>query len=179
MRHAGPNSRLYRSNVTGRAIPLGAQSVIFLPHLAGERSPYLDYLDPDARRAWINLSLASTQVDLIWAVLEGVALSLREALDVVNAIAPIQQLTVTGGGARSPIWVNVLNAKLVMLQTEEGTAYGAALLAMVGIGAYASLKDVFQLVLPERAIVHPQHQPAYDTNLEHYRKIYQALVSYR
>ncbi len=84
---------------------VGAHGVLFLPHLAGERSPHLD---PDARGAFVNLSLAHTQADLIRAVLEGVAFSLREALDVISEIAPVHQLLATGGGARSRIWLQIL-----------------------------------------------------------------------
>lgn len=78
----------------------GARGVLFLPHLAGERSPYLD---PDTRGAWVNLSLAHTQGDLIRAVLEGVAFSLRAALEVIQEISPVDQLLATGGGVRSPL----------------------------------------------------------------------------
>jgi xylulokinase len=158
----------------------GANGVLFLPHLSGERSPYLD---PDARGAWANLSLAHTQADLVRAVLEGVALGLREALEIVNAITPVHQLTVTGGGGRSPVWVrilaDVLGTELVMPQTEEGAAYGAALLAMVGVGAYANLESVFKLIPDSSARVQPQRNSVYNAALEQHRALYKALRAVR
>jgi hypothetical protein len=81
------------------ASPPGCRDVLFLPHLSGERSPHLD---PDTRGAWVNLSLAHTQADLIRAVLEGVAFSLRAVLEVIRELTPAHQLLATGGGARSP-----------------------------------------------------------------------------
>ncbi|MBD1998832.1 xylulokinase [Leptolyngbya sp. FACHB-541] len=160
--------------------PPGANGVLFLPHLSGERSPYLD---PDARGAWANLSLAHTQADLVRAVLEGVALGLREALEIVNAIATVHQLTVTGGGGRSPVWVkilaDVLGTELVMPQTEEGAAYGAALLAMVGAGAYADLESVFKLIPGSSARVQPEQNSVYDTALKQHRSLYKALKAIR
>jgi len=156
--------------------PPGANGVLFLPHLSGERSPYLD---PDARGAWVNLSLAHTQADLVRAVLEGVALGLRKALEIVNALTPVHQLTVTGGGGRSPVWVkilaDVLGTELVMPQTEEGAAYGAALLAMVGVGAFADLEDVFKLISASSAEIQPQQNLTYESALEHHRALYKAL----
>lgn len=158
----------------------GANGVLFLPHLSGERSPYLD---PDARGAWANLSLAHTQADLVRAVLEGVALGLREALEIVNAITPVRQLTVTGGGGRSPVWVkilaDVLGTELVMPQTAEGAAYGAALLAMVGVGAYANLESVFKLIPASSARIQPQQNSVYEVALERHRALYKALKAVR
>ena len=91
----------------------GARGVLFLPHLAGERSPYLD---PDSREAWVNLSLAHTQADLVRAVLEGVAFSLRTALEIINDITPVLQLLATGGGARSNTWLQIL-ADVLLFRT--------------------------------------------------------------
>jgi xylulokinase len=160
--------------------PPGANGVLFLPHLSGERSPYLD---PDARGAWANLSLAHTQADLVRAVLEGVALGLREALEIVNAITSVHQLTVTGGGGRSPVWVkilaDVLGTELVMPQTEEGAAYGAALLAMVGVGAYTDLESVFKLIPGGSARIQPHQNSMYEVALEHHRALYKALKAIR
>jgi xylulokinase len=160
--------------------PPGAQGVLFLPHLAGERSPYLD---PDTRGAWVNLSLAHTQADITRAVLEGVAFSLRAALDIVNEIAPVNQLLATGGGARSPIWLqilaNILETELIAPQAEEGAAYGAAILAMVGVGAYPNLAAALESLPQGGEVVQAQANPVYESAFERYKVLYEALKAVR
>lgn len=160
--------------------PPGAQGVLFLPHLAGERSPYLD---PDTRGAWVNLSLAHTQADITRAVLEGVAFSLRTALDVINEIAPVHQLLATGGGARSPIWLqilaDILETELIAPQAEEGAAYGAAILAMVGVGAYPNLAAALESLPQGGEVVQPQTKPVYESAFERYKVLYEALKAVR
>jgi xylulokinase len=169
--------------------PPGSHGVLFMPHLAGERSPYLD---PEARGAWVNLSLGHTQADLIRAVLEGVALSLRAALEVINAIprgdaattlVPVEQLLATGGGARSPVWLqilaDVLETELIAPQAEEGAAYGAALLAMVGVGAYPSLTTALEIVPQEQRAVQPQAKVVYKEAFQRYPLLYEALKAIR
>ncbi|MFQ4137979.1 xylulokinase [Nodosilinea sp. PGN35] len=154
----------------------GARGVLFLPHLAGERSPYLD---PDTRGAWVNLSLAHTQGDLIRAVLEGVAFSLRATLEVIQEIAPVNQLLATGGGVRSPLWfhllADVLGTELVAPKAEEGAAYGAAILAMVGVGVYPSLAVAFEMLPEAIEAVQPQQHAAYEAAFERYTPLYESL----
>ncbi|MEH2128425.1 xylulokinase [Nostoc sp.] len=158
----------------------GARGVLFLPHLAGERSPYLD---PDTRGAFVNLSLAHTQADIIRAVLEGVAFSLREALEVISAIAPLDQLLATGGGARSHIWLqilaDVLQTKLVAPKAEEGAAYGAAILAMVGIGVYPNLAAALKILSQDTNVVQPQPNPLYEAGFKRYKLLYDTLKAVR
>jgi xylulokinase len=158
----------------------GARGVLFLPHLAGERSPYLD---PDTRGAWVNLSLAHTQADLTRAVLEGVAFSLRQALDVIHGMTPVQQLLATGGGARSSLWLkilaDILAMELIAPKAEEGAAYGAAILAMVGVGAYPTLEAAFQILPQGSNIVQPETNPAYEAAFERYQLLYEALKPVR
>lgn len=162
------------------ASQVGARNVLFLPHLSGERSPYLD---PDTRGAWVNLSLAHTQADLIRAVLEGVAFSLRQALEIIQAIAPIQQLLATGGGARSSIWLqilaDVLHTELIAPKAEEGAAYGAALLAMVGVGAYPNLETVFEKLPQASTLIPPQANPVYEAAFQRYQLLYEAVKAVR
>ncbi len=113
----------------------GANGVTFKPYLAGERTPHLD---PDLRGSWTGLSLATTQADLVRSVLEGVAFSLRDALDVITPLAPLTQAFTTGGGARSDMWLqltaDVLALPLIRPSQSQGPAYGAALLALQGVG---------------------------------------------
>lgn len=156
--------------------PAGARGVLFLPHLSGERSPHLD---PDTRGAWVNLSLAHTRADLTRAVLEGVALGLRQALEVIHTITPVHQLLATGGGARSSLWLqilaDVLHLELIAPKAEEGAAYGAAILAMVGVGAYANLEAALQLLPQGGTAVQPQLHSEYEAAFERYQRLYEAL----
>ena len=164
--------------------PAGANGVLFLPHLAGERSPYLD---PDARGAWVNLALATQPADLLRAVLEGVAFSLRAAADVVRTIAPIEACLTTGGGARSRLWLqifaDVLGMKLLRPPAEEGAAYGAALLAGVGAGCFTNLEAAFALLPASGEIIQPQTvqsqttqpQAEYEDGFDRFKRLYGAL----
>jgi xylulokinase len=160
--------------------PPGARGVLFLPHLAGERTPYLD---SEARGAWVNLALAHDQSDLIRAVLEGVAFSLRAAQEVVTAIVPIHTLLATGGGARSPLWLqilaDVLSVELVSPQAEEGAAYGAALLAAVGVGMYADLATAIATLPPTKTSVLPNVNPVYEQQFDRFKALYRALRNVR
>lgn len=160
--------------------PLGARGVLFLPHLAGERSPYLD---PDTRGAWVNLSLSHTQADMVRAVLEGVAFSLRAALDVMSEIAPVQQLLATGGGARSQTWLqilaDVLQTELIAPPAAEGAAYGAAILAMVGVGVYPDLEAALKILPPVSNAVQPQSSAVYESPFEQFQRLYEALKAVR
>jgi xylulokinase len=158
----------------------GARGVLFLPHLVGERSPHLD---PETRGAWVNLALAHSQADLIRAVLEGVAFSLREALDVIHEITPMKQLLATGGGARSSVWLkilaDVLQTELIAPKAEEGAAYGAAILAMVGVGVYSNLEAAFQILPQAEDIVQPQSNLIYESAFQKYKQLYEALKAVR
>jgi xylulokinase len=158
-----------------RSLP-GSRGILFLPHLSGERSPHLD---PDTRGAWVNLSLAHTQPDIIRAVLEGVAFSLRAALEVISAIAPVHQLLATGGGARSNIWLrilaDILQTELIAPKAEEGAAYGAAILAMVGVGAYSNLEAAFKILPQDASVVQPEANPVYEAGFKRYKLLYEAL----
>ncbi|MEE4195220.1 MAG: xylulokinase [Anaerolineae bacterium] len=125
-------------------IPLGAEGLYFLPYLTGERTPYPD---PLARGAFIGLTLRHTIPHMTRAVLEGVAFGLRDSFELMKktGLTDIHQVRVSGGGAKSPIWrqilANVLNVELVTVNTSEGGAFGAALCAGVGAGIW---KDIDQ-----------------------------------
>ena len=119
----------------------GAEGLYFLPHLAGERTPHMD---PDARGAWIGLTLAHRRAHLVRAVLEGVGFALKDSLVPMQrlGVSP-ETLLAVGGGARSALWRQILAAtlgvRLQRLAVEEGPALGAALLAMVGAGVHADV----------------------------------------
>lgn len=167
------------TDMANRSLP-GASGVLFLPHLSGERSPYLD---PDARGAWVNLSLAHTQADLIRAVLEGVAFSLRAALEVISEITPVHQLLATGGGTQSSVWLqilaDILPTQLIAPKTAAGAAYGAAILAMVGVGVYPNLEAAFKVLPQGSNTVQTQANPVYEAAFKQYKVLYTALKAVR
>ncbi|PPS46154.1 xylulokinase [Chroococcidiopsis sp. TS-821] len=154
----------------------GSGGVIFLPHLAGERSPFLD---SEARGAWLNLSLAHSKAEMTRAVLEGVAYSLRAAFDVMQEITPIRELVATGGGSRSPLWLqiitDVLGINLAKPILAEGAAYGAALLALVGCDVYPDLEALFQILPAIEEYTQPASHSAYAEGFHRFSAIYAAL----
>jgi xylulokinase len=122
----------------------GSEGLLFLPYLTGERTPHPD---PLARGAFVGLTVRHSQAYLTRALLEGVAFGLRDSFELMQAagLAGIQQVRVSGGGARSPLWrqilADVLDAELVTVNTTEGAAYGAALLAAVGAGIFSDVES--------------------------------------
>ena len=129
--------------VPAARIAPGSEGLLFLPYLTGERTPHPD---PLARGAFVGLTVRHTLPHLTRALLEGVAFGLRDSFELMRAagLADISQVRVTGGGARSPLWrqilADVLETELVTVNTTEGAAYGAALLAATGSGAFPSVE---------------------------------------
>jgi xylulokinase len=116
-------------------VPAGCDGLIFLPYLTGERTPHPD---PLARGAFIGLTVRHTLPHLTRAVLEGVSFGLRDSFELMKeaGLSVVNQVRVTGGGARSPLWMqilaDVLGVELVTVSSKEGAAYGAAVLAAAG-----------------------------------------------
>jgi xylulokinase len=130
-------------------VPPGCEGLLFLPYLSGERTPYPD---PDARGVFFGLSLRHQKPHLTRAVMEGVTYGLRDSLELIRALGlAIEQVRVSGGGARSPLWrqilADVFNTEIVTVNATEGAAYGAALLAGVGAGIYASVSKACDAVI--------------------------------
>jgi xylulokinase len=139
------------------ALP-GSQGLFWLPYLMGERTPHLD---PTARGGWIGLTAAHTRADLIRSLLEGVSYSQKDCLDVIErmGVQP-KSVRLSGGGAQSPFWqqmlADVFGKPVSILENQEGSAYGAALLALVGTGEYASVRDVCKIAIREMRTFDPQ-----------------------
>ena len=123
-------------------VPAGSDGLLFLPYLCGERTPHPD---PLARGAWIGLTNRHTRGHLTRAVLEGVAFGLKDifALMLEVGMRDVHQVRVSGGGAKSMLWrqilSDVLDSELVTVNTTEGAAYGAALLAGVAAGVWSDV----------------------------------------
>ena len=156
--------------------PPGSQGLFWLPYLMGERTPHLDAL---ARGGWIGLTAKHTRADLIRAVIEGVSYSQKDCLVIIEELgAEANSVRASGGGATSPFWrqtlADILAKPVVTLASQEGSAYGAALLAMAGTGAYASVPEVCGAVIREVAKVEPQEN-GYESRYQTYRDLYPAL----
>jgi xylulokinase len=163
----------------GRA-PAGSDGLLFLPYLTGERTPYPD---PLARGAWIGLTARHTRAHLIRATLEGVAFGLRDMLALMRAsgLAVPDRARVSGGGARSALWreivASVLQIELETPQTTEGAAYGAALLAGVGVGAWRDVTSATSgLAIRETTRPIAVDASRYDTLYAHYSSLYATLA---
>jgi xylulokinase len=157
----------------------GSQGLFWLPYLMGERTPHLD---STARGGWIGLTARHTRADLIRSLIEGVSYSQKDCLDIVGELGvPIRSIRVSGGGARSPFWrrllANVFGKPVVTLETQEGSAYGAALLAMVGTGEFKSVPEVCRAAIREVETVDPDPDQAREYAERHgvYRSLYPAL----
>lgn len=158
---------------------LGENQVFYLPYLMGERSPHND---PDARAAFIGMSMDTTREDMTLAVLEGVAFGLRDSLEVARSIGVDPDRTkICGGGAKSPLWrkiiANVMNMKVDIIESEEGPGYGAAILAAVGCSVFPSVEEAAKQLVKVVATEEPDPELAakYEERYQKFRKFYPAL----
>jgi xylulokinase len=173
--------RSFEDLVEGAAeIEPGSDGLFFLPYLTGERTPYPD---PRARGAFVGLTVRHDLRHLTRAVLEGVAYGLADGLDLMvgAGLEPPSEIRASGGGTRSVLWrqilADVLGAELVTVDTEEGAAYGAALLAAVGTGWFRSVEDACAQVVDVRPAATPSAETAaYRHRHAGYRALYPALA---
>lgn len=156
--------------------PPGSEGLLFLPYLAGERTPHPD---PLARGAWFGLNVRHGRAHLTRALLEGVAFGLKDNFDLMRSLLPgeIREVRVSGGGAQSDLWLqiiaDVLNAELTPAKVTEGAAYGAALLAGVAAGLWPSVEDASRSVFVAGKPVVPN--PAAAERYEPYYRLYREL----
>ena len=159
-------------------MPRGADGVTFLPYLQGERTPHRD---ASMRGAFLGLSLAHTRAHLTRAVLEGVCFALRDSLSILQSLGlSPAHLLLTGGGAKS-VFVRRLQAEVYgvpvcTVNREEGPAYGAALLAAVGTGAFPDLGAATKATLARSPLEHPDARAVqeYEQPYARYRASYKA-----
>ena len=158
--------------------PPGANGVLFLPYLLGERSPRWDH---DARGAFIGMSASTTKGDLVRAVLEGVGCNLRAILDILRTQRPIGELTMIGGGAQGGVWLRILadifGVPLALPRyREEATSLGAAVAGGVGIGLYADYSAAPRMnPVQERIQPDPANAAAYAGLQALFEEAYAAL----
>ena len=123
--------------------PAGSEGLFFLPYLTGERTPHAD---PHARGAWVGLSLRHGRPHLVRSVLEGATFAMRDCLEIIREMQiPVEQIRLSGGGGRSQFWrqlqADIYGQNVVTINAEEGPAYGVALLAAAGTGAYRDVVE--------------------------------------
>lgn len=161
----------------------GSDGLLFLPYLTGERTPHPD---PEARGAFVGLTVRHTRAHLARAVMEGVAFGLRDSLEIIREGSEIREIRVAGGGAASPVWLQILadvfGAEVRTVDVPESAAYGVALLAAVGVGAYPTVGEAVTATIQTGDRYRPataasRYEQAYDL----YRNLYPALrdISHR
>lgn len=159
--------------------PVGANRLIYLPYLMGERTPHLD---PDCRGVFFGLSAMHRKNDLIRAVMEGVSYSLKDSLDILDGMGvKPQSMLLTGGGAKSSFWRQILsdvfNCPVQTIKSAEGPALGVAILAGVGAGLYPSVEEACERLVQPASVFSPDPVIAalYDKYHRLFRKLYPAL----
>ncbi|WP_317855893.1 xylulokinase [Chakrabartyella piscis] len=169
----------YMTSLAEKA-PVGSEGLCFLPYLNGEGTPHVD---PDARGVFFGLSYRSGLGEMCRAVMEGVTFSLRDTVEIMRESVGLEitEIRAMGGGAKSALWrqiqADIYNAKVVTMNMEEGPAAGAAMMAAVGAGRFASLEEASEAILKIETVTEPipENVAMYDEYYKTYRQVYQSL----
>lgn len=163
----------------GAVAKLGENNVFFLPYLMGERTPHNN---PNARGTFIGMTMDTTRADMTQAMLEGVAFALRDSFEIVKSLGvSLDRIRINGGGAKSPLWckiiADVLNVKVDKINSSEGPAFGAAILAAVGCGKYTSVEEACNTLVKvvKTTEQDPKEVELYNKKYEIFRQIYPSL----
>jgi xylulokinase len=161
--------------------PPASDGLLWAPYLFGERTPHLD---PEARAAFVGITASTTRAHFVRAVLEGVAFSLKDTFTLFAELGiPVESIRLGGGGARAPLWrqiqADVYGHPVELLEAEEGGAFGAALLAGTGVGAWPSVEAACDATIRAAKTVTPKHADVMAEAYTHYRKLYPALCAIR
>ncbi len=158
---------------------LGDNQVFFLPYLMGERTPHNN---PNARGTFVGMTMDTTRADMTEAVLEGVTFALRDALEIARSFGvKIERVRLNGGGAKSPLWcrivANIMNVKVDKINSAEGPGFGAAILAAVGCGRFASVEEAAAKLIKVVSTTEQEQElvEKYEKKYQVFRKIYPAL----
>ena len=159
------------------SIPAGSEGLLWAPYLFGERTPHLD---PLARAAFVGLTASHTRAHCVRAVLEGVAFSLKDTFTLFAELGiPVTRIRLGGGGARSPLWqqiqADIYGQPVELLAAEEGGAYGAALLAAVGVKAWPTVEAACAATIQVAGEVAPRNAKEMASGYESFRRLYPAL----
>jgi len=155
-------------------VAVGCKGLIYLPYLMGERTPYSD---PDAKGAFIGLNITHKRGDMTRSILEGVCFGLRDSLEILKSMGvEVREVRVSGGGSKSVLWkqilANVFNLKVCSINSKEGPAYGAAILAAVGCGLYTNVDEACSSLINITDIIEP-----IEKDVEKYNEIYKVYAS--
>ena len=160
-------------------LPPGSEGLFFLPYLAGERTPHAD---PMARGCFVGLTLAHTRGHLARSIMEGVAYALRDSLTIIRELGvPVHQIRASGGGSKNRLWrqiqADVFGHDVVTLAAEEGPAFGVALLAAVGSGAYTNIEQACAetIRITGSTACNPRAARFYDQGFPVYQQLYRSL----
>jgi xylulokinase len=173
--------RYERATSAAAAIPSGSGGLVFLPYLNGERTPHAN---PNARGAFVGMNLTHTRAAMTRSVMEGVTFALRDSLEIIEGLGvPVKQIRASGGGSRNPLWrqiqADVFGKKITTLEVEQGPAFGVALLAAVGDGAYpnieAACKATIRVAAETKTIA--KHVKAYNQLFPIYQDLYRQLAT--
>jgi xylulokinase len=182
MRGVNPKFSYRNMDALAAKAPAGADGLIFLPYLTGERTPHND---PDARGVFAGLTLAHDISHMARAALEGVAFGIRDSADLMRELGvPIRRIYVSGGGAQSDLWCAIIASALARpvkrLEVDQGPAMGAALLAGVGAGVWKDVAQATKNTLRVRDEIRhvKQWTKAYIDSYKRYRALYPALKDY-
>ena len=164
------------NNAAG-TVPAGAEGLVFLPYLTGERTPHPD---PLARGAFVGLTVRHRLGHMARAVMEGVAFGLRDSVELMAAEMELGEVRVSGGGASSDLWLriiaDVIGLPVRVVGTAESAAHGAAMLAAVGVGAFDSVGEACETAVEVGETTEPgQDAAVYDEVYRVYRDLYPAL----
>lgn len=169
----------YLMDKQAETVPVGANRLLYLPYLMGERTPHLD---PNARGVFFGLSAMHTKKEMLRAVMEGVSYSLRDCVEVFREMKiNVSDMMACGGGGSSPLWRSMLadlyNCPVKTASSKEGPALGVALLALTGAGIYSSVPEACKAVCKVDKTQAPNEAnvPEYEKFYQLYREIYPAL----
>ncbi len=173
-------------NAEAALAPAGCEGLLFAPYLAGERTPHAD---PHARACFVGLTASHERGHMARAIMEGVAMSLRDSLEIIKSLnVPVKEMRLSGGGAKSQLWkqifADVMDQAACTINAEQGPAYGVALLAAVGCGHFKSIEEACKATIevisktpPKKAAVknynrlYPIYQSLYGTLRETFQRI--------
>jgi len=168
-------------NAEASQVAAGSEGLFFLPYLAGERTPHAD---PDARGCFVGLTLKHTRGHMVRAIMEGVTYAMRDSLAIIQEMGvPVRQVRASGGGSKSALWrqiqADLFGKKVVTINTEQGPAFGVALLAAVGDGAFKNIQQACAATIRESSQTPTDRtvRKIYDRGFPVYQQLYRSLKS--
>jgi xylulokinase len=175
----GQEKAFKKLNEEAASVSPTSEGLFFLPYLAGERTPHAD---PNARGCFVGLTLKHTRGHMVRSIMEGVAYAMRDSLAIIEEMnVPVRQVRASGGGSKSPLWrqiqADVFGQKAVTINAEQGPAFGVALLAAVGAGAYGNVEEACTTTIKvvSETPVNKKANQAYDRGFPIYQQLYRSL----